>query len=191
MKRTVFLFLAGCLRLAAQGMCGSPLPDWLLPSEENYDQQYASGKGGDIYDRLHVLPFGREGSNHYVSIGGQERQWYESFSTPPLGIGPDDNNGYLLQRYMLHFDVHLGSRLRVFVETQGRPREWASRRAAARHRRGSRRFEPGVCGDRSYAEGKQAGSPCALAGRNLYLGPAAWWICAKGRTCGADLMEPS
>ncbi len=112
-------FGLGCLQLPAQGLCGSPLPDWLLPSEENYQALRDESKRQDVYDRLHYIPLGSESSNRFLSIGGQERQWYESFSTPPLGNGSDDPNGYLLQRYMLHLDLHLSDRVRVFVKFKG------------------------------------------------------------------------
>jgi len=31
-----------------------------------------------------------------------------------VGPGPQDNNGYLLQRYMLHTDLHFGPNFRFF-----------------------------------------------------------------------------
>ncbi|MHA4899778.1 alginate export family protein, partial [Enterococcus faecium] len=72
----------------------------------------------DAFDQLHYIPLGENDAN-YLSVGGQVRQWYEVFSTPPFGNGPKDSNGYLLQRYMLHLDLHWTSRLRFFVEFKG------------------------------------------------------------------------
>jgi len=33
-----------------------------------------------------------------------------------LGRGPQDDNGYLLQRYMIHADAHFGDYFRVFTQ---------------------------------------------------------------------------
>jgi hypothetical protein len=42
------------------------------------------------------------------------RERFERFGNPSWGRDPEDNNGYFLQRYMLHADLHLGSRVRFF-----------------------------------------------------------------------------
>src|SRR5687768_11942024 len=38
----------------------------------------------------------------YLTLGGEIRQRYEYFENPLWGSAPQDPNGYLLQRYMLH-----------------------------------------------------------------------------------------
>jgi hypothetical protein len=54
----------------------------------------------------------------YLSIGGEARYRYEYFSQFNFGLGPQDDNGYLLQRYLLHADAHFGKRIRVFTQLQ-------------------------------------------------------------------------
>ena len=105
--------------LWSQTACAPPLPDWLLPSEEKYSELKAPEKRLDFFDKLHYIPVSSLGEDSYLLIGGQERQWYEAFNNPPFGNGPKDSNGYLLQRYMLHFDLHWSSRVRFFVEFKG------------------------------------------------------------------------
>ena len=114
------VFVLALPPLAAQRPCAPPpLPDWLLPSEENYQTLRDPGQRKDIFDRLHYLPLGSETSGRYLSLGGQQREWFESFSTAPFGNGPGGSNSYLLQRYMLHFDLRLSDRVRIFVEVKG------------------------------------------------------------------------
>jgi hypothetical protein len=50
----------------------------------------------------------------WLSLGGDLRWRYERYENPLWGAAPEDGNGYWLQRYFLHADLHLGERLRVF-----------------------------------------------------------------------------
>lgn len=50
-----------------------------------------------------------------ATVGGQIRQRFEYFDHAVWGREAEQDR-YLLQRYMLHTDVHLGSRLRLFGE---------------------------------------------------------------------------
>jgi len=51
-----------------------------------------------------------------LSLGGEARVTYERFGNQNFGLTPPDPDGYLLQRYLLHADVHVGSRVRVWTE---------------------------------------------------------------------------
>ncbi|MGH9630015.1 MAG: hypothetical protein ACRD7E_16990 [Bryobacteraceae bacterium] len=59
------------------------------------------------------IPFGRQEGWH-LTLGGELRGRFEYFDHPVWGREPGDNK-YWLQRYMLHSDVHFGSRYRLFV----------------------------------------------------------------------------
>ena len=81
-----------------------------------YDEDWSSlrDRSGEVdwTDRLKYIPFGpREG--WYATIGGEIRERFEFFDRGDWGREPEDNK-YLLQRYMLHTDVHFGSRFRFF-----------------------------------------------------------------------------
>jgi len=52
-----------------------------------------------------------------ASFGGEIRETWERFHND-FGSSPADTDGYLLQRYLLHADLHLGDHLRTFVELQ-------------------------------------------------------------------------
>src|SRR5262245_3183869 len=71
-------------------------------------------KRGDPLDRIKYIPLGREG--WYVTVGGEVRLYYESFRNETWGSEPVDNNGFWLQRLMLHADWHFGERVRVFSQ---------------------------------------------------------------------------
>ncbi len=61
---------------------------------------------------LPLVGFGQD----RLTFGGTVRERYEYFHNGGWGREPQDDNGYLLQRYMLHADWHLGPRLRLFGE---------------------------------------------------------------------------
>jgi hypothetical protein len=52
----------------------------------------------------------------YRSAGRAAR--YEFFRNASFGSAPATPNGFLIQRYLLHMDMHLGSHIRVFVQLQ-------------------------------------------------------------------------
>src|SRR5262245_2355917 len=68
------------------------------------------------WDAIKYVPLDREG--WFLSVGGESRWRYENVRHPGFGSQPDDPDGYLLQRYLLHTDWHLGRRARVFLELQ-------------------------------------------------------------------------
>ena len=50
---------------------------------------------------MKFIPFNSEG-NRYLTIGGEVQEWYEGFRNANWGAGPQDHNGYLLQRISLY-----------------------------------------------------------------------------------------
>jgi len=69
----------------------------------------------DFLDRVKYVPLTEDG-NTFLSFGGQIRERYEFFDNYNWGQGPQTPHGYLLQRYMLHGDLQVESRFRLFVE---------------------------------------------------------------------------
>jgi hypothetical protein len=68
-------------------------------------------------DALKYLPFDTNG-NFYTSLGGEARLKYESYSEPVFNQRPPDDDGFLLQRYLLHADLHARPYFRVFSQLQ-------------------------------------------------------------------------
>jgi hypothetical protein len=71
----------------------------------------------DFWDPVKYIPLDPAGGA-YLSLGGEARwryEWYDNFN---WGLGPQDDDGYLLQRYLLHADLRLGERLRFFGQLE-------------------------------------------------------------------------
>lgn len=101
---------------AAQvGQSANP-PVYRLPS---FDEDWSSLRGAanhqDFWDPLKFIAFSNDGKT-YLSFGGEIRETYERFHNTNFGLSPQDPDGYLLQRYLLHADLHTGPRFRFFAE---------------------------------------------------------------------------
>jgi hypothetical protein len=88
--------------------------DWSYLKDESMRSEWL--------DRLKYVPLNRRG--WYLSLGGEARIRYEYFDEFNFGAGPQDDDGYLLQRYLLHADVHFGNRFRVFSQLQSAISSW-------------------------------------------------------------------
>ena len=99
----------------AQTSGSSPTPP--AYKQLRYDEDYGYLRDpvahSDPFDAIKFVPLGAEG-DRYLSLGGEIRQRYEYFHNPVWGQEENDPNGYWLQRYMLHTDLHLGNRVRFF-----------------------------------------------------------------------------
>jgi hypothetical protein len=86
-----------------------PLPtyaeDWRFLSDPD--------RHADPWDRFKYVPLA---DGTFVSFGGEARETYERFGHENFGLSLPSPNGYLLQRYLLHADIHVGSRLRLWTE---------------------------------------------------------------------------
>jgi Alginate export len=70
----------------------------------------------DWFDPVKYVPL--DGTNVYASFGGEARLKYERYDQPVFNQKPADNDGFLLQRYLLHADVHATPNFRGFVQLQ-------------------------------------------------------------------------
>ncbi|HYR82602.1 MAG TPA: alginate export family protein [Terriglobia bacterium] len=86
-----------------------PLPtydeDWRFLSDPN--------RRAEPWDRVKYVPLA---DGVFASFGGESRETYERFGHENFGLSLPSPNGYLLQRYLLHADIHVGSRLRLWTE---------------------------------------------------------------------------
>ena len=84
-----------------------------------YDEQVAYLANSDCrtspLDRIQFIPLSRDNENYYVSFGFWIRERGEYASNPNWSDKPS-GNPYLMQRYFLHTDLHLGERFRFFGE---------------------------------------------------------------------------
>jgi len=85
----------------------------LLRFDEDYRYLRDPGRRSDLWDPLKCIAL-NDAATWYLSLGGEVRERYEYFHNTSWGQGPQDDDGYLLQRYMIHADLHFGESLRVF-----------------------------------------------------------------------------
>src|SRR6266498_3901372 len=71
----------------------------------------------DFFDPVKFVPLDTNG-NWHLSFGGEARLKYELYSEPVFNQRPSDNNGFLLQRYLVHADLHATPYFRVFGQLQ-------------------------------------------------------------------------
>jgi len=102
----ISLLLLCCCTLSAQ-------PFKLLRYDEDYS--YLKDSARNAYQNFKYVPLTNNGSV-YASFGGEARAEYVDFNNEDWGRLNIGHNDFLLQRYSLHTDVHLGSRVRVFAQ---------------------------------------------------------------------------
>jgi len=93
----------------------APPPFKLLRYDENYSYLRDPARRSDYLDAIKFIPLTTNG-DWYLTLGGEIRERYEYFHNGSWGRGPQDDNGYLLQRYMVHADAHFGDYFRVFTK---------------------------------------------------------------------------
>lgn len=102
--------------LAETGTALQPASYRLNRADENYSYLRDPSRRTDFWDPVKYVPLNGSGSM-YFSLGGEARERYEYFNHPNWGAGPP-GSGYLLQRYFLHGDLHLGEVARFFAQFQ-------------------------------------------------------------------------
>lgn len=113
-RRSVLLFLA--LPLCAQVQDESPAPARtynLLRENDDWSFLADSSLRSDFWDPIKYIALDCEAC--YVSLGGEIREAFEQVGNDNWGK-QRYMNAFLLERYMLHSDWHLGNSFRIFVE---------------------------------------------------------------------------
>src|SRR5262249_23601160 len=97
----LFLGLGNTCRISsqAQSTCPNPPEFQVLRQDEDYSYLRNDACKRDRWDALKYVRLGPSGDS-YLTIGGEAREWYEGFRNFLWGVGPQDGNGYLLQRFM-------------------------------------------------------------------------------------------
>jgi len=117
--RCAALFLSGAFILldcpAVAGETISPPSYNSSRYLEDYSYLKDASRRTDFWDSIKYIPLNDSGSA-YLSFGGETRQHYESIRNENWGAGVEDNNGWYLQRYLLHADLHLGDQFRLFSQ---------------------------------------------------------------------------
>ncbi|WP_238989950.1 alginate export family protein [Flavobacterium sharifuzzamanii] len=85
----------------------------LLRYDENYE--FLKDSNRNFYERLKYIPLNQK-KDIYMSIGGEARYEYVDFNNEDWGRFNVGHNNFLLQRYDLHADIHLGKNFRIFAQ---------------------------------------------------------------------------
>lgn len=101
-----------------------PPPYKLLRYDEDYRYLKDPALREDPWDGIKYIPFGdNENDDWYASFGGEMRPRYEYFNNANFGTIPGGNS-YLLQRYLVHGDVHFGPNVRFFGQLMSGLENW-------------------------------------------------------------------
>lgn len=102
--------------LPAQSTCSGQLPTFPQMTYDEDDRYFGTPDCRTrLLDRLKFIPLRGDNESYHLSFGASIRERGEYFSNPNWGSGPP-GNAYLMQRYFLHTDLHLGGRFRFFGE---------------------------------------------------------------------------
>ena len=81
--------------------------------KENYQYLQDRNLKKEFFDPIKYVPLINPKSS-YISFGGESRQHFEFIDNNNWGKGDQDTDGYYLQRYLAHADLHLGDHIRIF-----------------------------------------------------------------------------
>jgi hypothetical protein len=88
----------------------------VLRYDEDYSYLRDPANRADLWDAIKYIPIGCC-EDSYLSLGGEARERFETYHNEDFGAAPANsqgNNSYLLQRYLLHGDLHVNSNARFF-----------------------------------------------------------------------------
>ena len=119
------LALAGTLILAPHvaALAASPEAEASVYSNPRYLDDFSyladSARASDFWDGVKYIRLGDDPYGvgaPFLSLGGEMRERFESYSNPNFGIKAPPHDAYLLQRLLLHGDLHLNDYIRGFVQ---------------------------------------------------------------------------
>ena len=88
-----------------------------LRYNEDWSFLHDAAQRTDLFDPAKYIPLNPNGDWH-LSFGGEARLKYELYTEPAFNQQPADDDGFLLQRYLLHADLHATPHLRFFGQLQ-------------------------------------------------------------------------
>lgn len=101
----------------------APPPFKLFRYDEDYRYLRNPALRADFWDPIKYVPLDASG-DWYISLGGEIRERFEYYSHPNFSLQGQDADDYLLQRALLHADLHAGPYLRGFVQLGSHEAWW-------------------------------------------------------------------
>lgn len=97
----------------------APIPFKLFRYDEDYSSLADPARRTGMLDALKYIPLSSDGSVT-LSLGGETRTRYEYLSAPFFGLRQPGHDDFVIQRLLLHADLHMGDRTdfhaRAFVQ---------------------------------------------------------------------------
>ncbi|WP_068083286.1 alginate export family protein [Novosphingobium rosa] len=149
--------------------------DWTIAATPRY-------RAANPLERLRYIPLGRP--DIYLSVGGEVREYYQSWTHQALGGSADDRNRNLGQRLRLIADLHLTPYLRVFSELGNNSEYGALVRTPPN--RDHVEFQQ-IFADVTIPLGKRRWSPSAPAVSKCRWAMASWRACAMAPMCASPI----
>jgi hypothetical protein len=90
-------------------------------ARQRFDEDWSVLRGQkptDFFDPIKYIPLNEPGSV-WLSLGGELRERFEGWTNFNLMDADDTDGAFLLSRFKLHADAHVGENYRVFVEGLG------------------------------------------------------------------------
>ncbi len=100
-----------------------PPPYKTLRYAEDYSFLKDPARHTDVWDPLKYIALNDSGDWH-LSLGGEARERFEYYNNYRWNPNAADEDGYLLQRYLIHADLHMGESVRVFGQLQTSLEDW-------------------------------------------------------------------
>lgn len=101
----------------------APPPYQKLRYDEDYSYLADPSQRSDFWDPIKYIPLGDDGGWR-LSFGGEARERYEYYHNYRWNPDSPDQDGYFLQRYLLHADLRVGDAFRVFAQLQTSLEDW-------------------------------------------------------------------
>jgi len=105
------LLLCGCIMLSS--LTAHAQSFQLMRFDEDYS--YLKDSTRNFYQSIKFVPLSAD-NEIYASFGGEARLEYAAFDNEDWGAHNIGHDNFLLQRYDVHADLHLGSRIRFFAQ---------------------------------------------------------------------------
>lgn len=87
----------------------------LLRQDEDFSYLRDPGKRSDYLDGIKFISLNKDKSS-FLTLGGEVRERYEYFSNFLWGAPLNEGDGYILSRVMVHGDLHLNEKFRLFTQ---------------------------------------------------------------------------
>src|ERR1700685_2404970 len=87
----------------------------LLREDDDWSFLVDPAERTEFWDPIKYIRLRADRNDWFLSIGGEAREVWEQIGNDNWGEQPF-MNGYLNERYMLHFDMPYGKHVRTFVE---------------------------------------------------------------------------